>query len=109
MKMTAEKMKKIKNAGYRITTADEWLGLTPEESQLVEMRLALAAELEEARRAKGWTQAQLAKKLGTKQSGVARMVGRPETSSMDNLMRGLMALGVPVSKIAACLLLCTNS
>ena len=105
--MNAEKLKKIKAAGYRVTTADEWLGLTPAESQLVEIRLALAATLEEARKAKGWTQAELARKMGTKQSGVARMVGRPETSSMDNLVKGLMTVGVPVSKIAACLLLCT--
>ena len=107
--MNAEKMKRIKAAGYKVTTADEWLGLTPEESQLVDIRLALAEQLEEVRREKGISQAQLAAKMGTKQSGIARMVNRPETSSMDNLVKGLIALGVPISKIAACLILCTGT
>ena len=107
--MNAEKMKRIKAAGYKVTTADEWLGLTPEESQLVDIRLALAEQLEEVRKEKGISQAQLAAKMGTKQSGVARMVNRPETSSMDNLVKGLITLGVPISKIAACLILCTGT
>ena len=107
--MNAEKMKRIKAAGYKVTTADEWLGLTPEESQLVDIRLALAEQLEEVRKEKGISQAQLAARMGTKQSGIARMVNRPETSSMDNLVKGLIALGVPISKIAACLLLCTGT
>ena len=107
--MNVEKMKRIKAAGYKVTTADEWLGLTPEESQLVDIRLALADQLEEVRKEKGISQAQLAAKMGTKQSGIARMVNRPETSSMDNLVKGLIALGVPISKIAACLILCTGT
>ena len=107
--MNAEKMKRIKAAGYKVTTADEWLGLTPEESQLVDIRLALAEQLEEVRKEKGISQAQLAAKMGAKQSGIARMVNRPETSSMDNLLKGLIALGVPISKIAACLILCTGT
>ena len=107
--MNAEKMKRIKAAGYKVTTADEWLGLTPEESQLVDIRLALAEQLEEVRKEKGISQAQLAARMGTKQSGIARMVNRPETSSMDNLVKGLIALGVPISKIAACLILCTGT
>ena len=107
--MNAGKMKRIKAAGYKVTTADEWLGLTPEESQLVDIRLALAEQLEEVRKEKGISQAQLAARMGTKQSGIARMVNRPETSSMDNLVKGLIALGVPISKIAACLILCTGT
>ena len=77
--------------------------------QLVDIRLALAEQLEEVRKEKGISQAQLAARMGTKQSGIARMVNRPETSSMDNLVKGLIALGVPISKIAACLILCTGT
>lgn len=41
-------------------------------------------------------------------TGVARMLNNPDTSTMDNLIKGLIALGEPISKIAACLLLCTS-
>ena len=107
--MTEEKKKLLEANGMKVVDSADWLGLTREESQLVEMRIALAEELERVRKAKGITQAELARKIGTKQSAVARMVGKPDSSTIDNLMKSLMALGEPVSKIAACLLLCTNS
>jgi len=50
-----------------------------------------------------------ARRVGTKQSGVARMLNNPDTSTMDNLIKALIALGEPISKIAACLLLCSNN
>ena len=106
--MTDAKKKILADNGYRITDSAEWLGLSREEAQLIDMRDALAQELERERKAKGVTQAELAKRIGTKQSGVARMVNTPETSTMDILIKSLIALGEPVSKIAACLLLCTS-
>ena len=106
--MTEAKKKILAENGYRITDSAEWLGLSREESQLIDMRVALARELERVRKAKGMTQAELAKRIGTKQSGVARMINTPEASTMDNLVKSLIALGEPVSKIAACLLLCTS-
>ncbi len=106
--MTEAKKKILAENGYRVTDSAEWLGLSREESQLIDMRVALAQELERVRKAKGMTQAELAKRIGTKQSGVARMINTPEASTMDNLVKSLIALGEPVSKIAACLLLCTS-
>ena len=105
-----EAKKKILDAnGYEVTDSADWLGLSKEEAQLVEMRVALALELERVRKAKGITQAELARRVGTKQSGVARMLNNPDTSTMDNLIKGLIAMGEPISNIAACLLLCTNA
>ena len=105
-----EAKKKILEAkGYKVTDSAEWLGLSREEAQIVDMRVALAQELERVRKAKGITQAELARRVGTKQSGVARMLNNPDTSTMDNLIKALIALGEPISKIAACLLLCSNN
>ena len=103
--MKDDKIKKLENAGFKVTDAFEWLGLSREERTVVEMRVALAAELEKMRKEKGLTQAQLAKRLGTSQPGVARMINTPDTASMDSLVKGLVALGASVGKIAACLLL----
>ena len=107
--MTEKKKKILEANGYRVVDSADWLGLSNEEAQIVDMRVALAQELERVRKAKGVTQAELARRVGTKQSGVARMINNPDTSTMDNLIKGLIALGEPISKIAACLLLCTNS
>ena len=104
-----EAKKKILEAnGYKVTDSADWLGLSKEEAQIVDMRVALAQELERVRKAKGITQAELARRIGTRQSGVARMLNNPDTSTMDNLIKSLIALGEPISKIAACILLCAN-
>ena len=109
LEMTDAKKKMLAAKGYKVTDSAEWLGLSREEAQIVDMRVALAQELERVRKAKGITQAELAKRVGTKQSGVARMLNNPDTSTMDNLIKALIALGEPVSKIAACLLLCSDN
>ena len=102
LEMTDAKKKMLAAKGYKVTDSAEWLGLSREEAQIVDMRVALAQELERVRKAKGITQAELA-------SGVARMLNNPDTSTMDNLIKALIALGEPISKIAACLLLCSNN
>ena len=71
------------------------------------MRVALAAEIEKMRKEAGLSQAQLAKKLGTRQSGVARMINNPATATIDSLIKAMVSMGASVSRIAACLLLCT--
>ena len=109
LEMTETKKKMLGANGYKVIDSAEWLGISREEAQIVDMRVALAQELERVRKAKGITQAELAKRVGTKQSGVARMLNNPDTSTMDNLIKALIALGEPISKIAACLLLCSNN
>ena len=93
--------------GFRVTTTKDWLNLSIEEEKVIEMRVALAAELERMRKEKGMTQAQLAKRLGTKQSGVARMINNPDSATIDNLIKAMVSMGASVGRIAACLPLCT--
>ena len=109
MAMTREKRAKLEAAGFKLTNTKDWIGLTIEESRIVEMRIALAQELEKIRKEKGITQGELARRMGTKQSGIARMINNPDSSTLDNLMKGLIALGTPISRIAACLLLCSGA
>ena len=101
------KRAKLEAAGFTLTDTKDWIGLTIDENMIVEMRVALAAEVEKVRKEKGITQVQLAKRMGTRQSGVARMINNPDSSSIDNLMKALIAMGTPISRIAASLLLCT--
>ena len=105
--MTKEKIKKLESMGFKVTTTRDWLQLSVEDEKVVEMRVALAAELEKMRKEAGLTQAQLAKKLGTRQSGVARMINNPDTVTIDNLIKAMVSMGASDSRIAACLLLCT--
>ena len=107
--MNMNKKAKLEAAGCVVTDAAEWLGLDEGETVLVNMRVALARELEKVRCEKGVTQGELARRLATKQSGVSRMISHPDTSTMDGIIKGLVALGTPISRIAACLLLCASA
>lgn len=73
--------------------------LTPEEEAVIEMKLALARALRFSREASKLTQSAVAKKLGSSQSRVAKAKAGDPTVSFDLLMRALLAVGVPRSKL----------
>ena len=99
--MDAKKRKQLVAAGYQITDSAGWLGLTPQEETIVNMRVNLALEIERVRKAANMTQQALAEKIGTRQSGVARMLKNPATATIDSLIRTLLILGTSPKRIAA--------
>ena len=99
--MDAKKRKQLVAAGYQITDSAGWLGLTPQEETIVNMRVNLALEIERVRKAANMTQQALAEKIGTQQSGVARMLKNPTTATIDSLIRTLLILGTSPKRIAA--------
>ena len=99
--MDAKKRKQIVAAGYQITDSAGWLGLTPQEETIVNIRVNLALEIERVRKAANMTQQALAEKIGTQQSGVARMLKNPTTATIDSLIRTLLILGTSPKRIAA--------
>jgi hypothetical protein len=66
--MDLKKRKRLVAAGWTFGDATAFLKLAPEESALVEMRLALSRTLRERRQAAGLTQTALAQQLGSSQS-----------------------------------------
>ena len=85
--------------GWRLGSAAEFLDLTPEESSIVEMRLALADHLRKLRTDRGWTQTQTAARLGSSQSRVAKMEAADGSVSLDLLIKALLALGASTADI----------
>jgi DNA-binding XRE family transcriptional regulator len=91
--MKAEKKKKLEAAGWKVGGAAEFLALTPDEAEFVEIKLALARRLRSLREQRHWTQAELAKHVGSSQSRVAKMEAADPTVSVDLLVRSLLAAG----------------
>src|SRR5437588_9994859 len=91
--MKAEKRRKLEAAGWRVGDTRDFLGLTSSESQFVEIKLALARKLRQIREEHRWTQAELAKKVGSSQSRVAKMEAGHPTVSVDLLLKSLLAAG----------------
>src|SRR3954470_4862827 len=93
MTMKSNKKHRLEAAGWRIGDAKEFLGLTPEEAEFVEIKLALARRLRELREERNWTQAEFAQRVGSSQSRVAKMEAGDPTVSVDLLVRSLLAAG----------------
>ena len=91
--MKNTKRDRLQQAGWRIGSAQDFLGLSEEEMALIEMRLALGRSLKERRLASGLTQQELALRVGSSQSRVAKMESADPGVSIDLFVRSLLKLG----------------
>lgn len=91
--MKTEKRRKLETAGWRVGDAREFLELTSGEAEFVEIKLSLARRLKEFREEHNWTQAELARHVGSSQSRVAKMEAADPSVSVDLLVRSLLAAG----------------
>jgi ribosome-binding protein aMBF1 (putative translation factor) len=96
-----EKAKKdrLESSGWRAGDAADFLELSAEEAAFVELKLALADYLRDVRGRNGWTQSQVARRLGSSQSRVAKMEAADASVSLDLLVRSLLALGASRSDV----------
>ena len=91
--MKESKRKKLEAAGWKVGTTSEFLELTDAEEMLVAMKLALAANVRELRQQQQVTQQELAKRIGSSQSRIAKMEVADRSVSMEFFVRSLAALG----------------
>ena len=98
--MNKRKMEQLKAAGWKVGNAEDFLGLSKEETVLVEIKVALAASIRRRRIRRKLTQGELAKKLKSSQSRVAKMEAADSSVSVDLLLKSLLALGVSQQGIA---------
>ena len=101
--MDRSKRRRLEKAGWRVGSASTFLGLTSVEEELVDMKLALGARLRKARQRHNLTQTDLAKRMGSSQSRVAKMEAGDPTVSLDLLVQGLLAAGATRREIATAL------
>lgn len=98
--MHANKRKKLETSGWKIGDADDFLGLTLEESAYIEMKLALSSSLKERRLKSNLSQVELARMVKSSQSRVAKMESGDPSVSIDLLMKSLLALGASPNEVA---------
>ncbi|MCY2987554.1 MAG: helix-turn-helix domain-containing protein [Planctomycetota bacterium] len=91
--MKSAKRARLQQAGWKIGSAQEFLGLTEEEMALIEMRLALGRSLKQRRLASGMTQQEVASRVGSSQSRIAKMESADPAVSIDLFVRSLLKLG----------------
>jgi len=91
--MDDAKRKRLEAKGWRFGTVKELLGLSDEESELIELKLKLAQSLRAKRLEKGLGQVKVAKLIHSSQSRVAKMEAGDASVSVDLLVRAHFALG----------------
>ncbi len=91
--MDNKKKKVLEAKGYMVGSVDEFLGLSKEELEYIELKLALSQAIANHRNQSKWTQVQLAKKLKSSQSRIAKMEKGDPSVSIDLLVKSLLAMG----------------
>jgi DNA-binding XRE family transcriptional regulator len=98
--MKDSKRQKLHAAGWKVGSTADFLGLSREEESLIDMKLALANKLKARRQQRKLTQLEIAKRIGSSQSRIAKMEVADKSVSLDLLVRSLLSLGVTRQDIA---------
>lgn len=98
--MRSTKQKRLEQAGWRVGDAVEFLGLDDVEARLLEIKLALAQLLRSTRSRRRLTQFELAERIGSSQSRVAKLEAGDPTVSVDLLVRSVIAAGARPGDLA---------
>ncbi len=93
-------MKNLEKKGWKFGSAEEFLGLSEEESAYIELKMKLSANLRKLRIEQKLTQVELAKVIKSSQSRVAKLETGDPSVSLDLIIRSLLALGTSNKDLA---------
>jgi predicted XRE-type DNA-binding protein len=91
--MDSEKRKALEAAGFRLGDAADFLALTEAERRLVELRVNLAQAIRRRREQSNLSQKQVAARIKSSQPRVAKIEAAAADVSLDQMFRGLFAVG----------------
>jgi ribosome-binding protein aMBF1 (putative translation factor) len=95
-----KKREKLEAAGFKVGSAEDVLGLSEVERKLVDLRLNLARRVRQRREQSGLTQTELAARMGSSQSRVAKIETAEAGVSLDLSFRAFFALGGSLADLA---------
>jgi predicted XRE-type DNA-binding protein len=91
--MKKEKIRNLERKGWKVGTASDFLNLSREEEEYIELKLALSNYFQKLRKKKHLTQMQVAETIKSSQSRVAKIERAEASVSLDLIVRSLIALG----------------
>jgi transcriptional regulator with XRE-family HTH domain len=92
---------RLEARAWRVGNAVQFLELSAEEAALVETKLLLSGSVRERRSTQGLSQSELARRLNSSQSRVAKIEAADPSVSADLLLRALFALGATPRDVAS--------
>ena len=91
--MDKQKRARLEAGGWKVRSTREFLKLSEEEAAFVAFKLALSETLRVSRTAQKLSQAEVARRLRSSQSRIAKMEAADPSVSVDLLVRSLFTLG----------------
>jgi DNA-binding transcriptional regulator YiaG len=91
--MDAMKKRHLEAAGWKVGNTREFLGLSDEENEIIELKIRLADAVKIQRIRRELTQQRLAILLRTSQSRVAKIEAGDPSVSIDLMLRALLRMG----------------
>ena len=88
-----------KTKRYTSASPSQWLGLSKDETTIINLKVGLSLAAKERRKEIGWTQQQLADALGTFQSRIAKFERGNPDFSIEFMIRGLLAMGFTLADV----------
>ena len=102
--MHKRKRARLEAAGWTTGSPKRFLGLTDEEAAYVEMKVVLGERFRAARTTQNLSQKEVAQRIGSSQSRIAKMEAADRSVSLDLMVRSLFKLGAGPGEIAKALL-----
>jgi len=97
--MKTNKLERIKAAGWEIGNAGDFLQLNDEESRLLALKLSLISAVKKSRIKRKLSQIDLAKRMKSSQSRIAKIEAGDSSVSLDLIVRALIASGATTRDI----------
>jgi predicted transcriptional regulator len=97
--MKTNKLDRIKVAGWEVGSADEFLQLNDEESRLLALKLSLISAVKKSRIKRKLSQIELAHRMKSSQSRIAKIEAGDSSVSLDLIVRALIASGATTRDI----------
>ncbi len=98
--MKATKIRALEKKGYTVGSIEQFLGLSKEEAEIIEMKLALAKGITKYRKRKKLTQVQVAGIMGSSQSRIAKIERGDPSVSLDLMVKTLLSMGAKRKTLA---------
>lgn len=98
--MDKNKKERLESSGWVVGDTQDFLDLSEEEMRLIDLKVKLASKLRERRSELGWTQRQLAQKIHSSQSRIAKIEKGENSVSIDLILKSLYAMDTADEEIA---------
>ena len=101
--MNAAKRKRLEAKGWKVGNTTEFLNLSPAEAEFIELKVTASKALKDLRISKKFSQVELAKRINSSQSRVAKMEAADKSVSMDLMLHAMFELGASKKQVVGML------